>query len=104
MQTSASEYRAIAATRNIYDELEELRESKHMLLNTGHYAASLHHVLGTMSASIEKALKKDDITSQRMAERKHVLREGGKKNYRVKRKCMPKNKEGPSYDTGSEPI
>ena len=104
MQDTASEYRAIAATRNIYDELEELRESKHTLLNTGHYAASLHHVLGTMSASIEKALKNDDITSQRMAERKHVLREGGKKNYMVKRKCMPKNKEGPSYDTGSEPI
>ena len=52
--------------------------------NFGHYAASLHHVLGTMSASIEKALKNDDITSQRMAERKHVLREGGKKNDRVK--------------------
>ena len=72
--------------------------------NFGYYAASLHHVLGTMSASIEKALKSDDIISKHMAEWKHVFREGGKKYDRVKTKCTPKNKEGPSYEPGSEPI
>ena len=35
MQNSASEYRAIAVTRNIYDKLEALGECKHLLLNTG---------------------------------------------------------------------
>ena len=33
--TSASEFRAIAVTRNIYDKLEALGECKHLLLNTG---------------------------------------------------------------------
>ena len=35
MKTSASENRAIAATRNIYDKLEALRECIPPLLNTG---------------------------------------------------------------------
>lgn len=80
--------------------------SKHVMMvhNFGHYAASFHHVLGTMSESTEKALKYNDLESQNMAERKHELKEGGKKNYRVKRKCNPQKNEDPFYQPGSEPI
>ena len=72
--------------------------------NFGHYKGSLHNVLGTMTEATEKALKYDDITSQRVAARKHELKEGGKKNYRGKKGYKPKNKDGPSYESGCEPI
>ena len=82
--------------------------ARHVVLahNFGHYAASLHHVLGTMSKSMEATLKHDDIVSQRVAERKHVLKEGGKKTYRVKKRCQgPQNNGGDtSYEPGCEPV
>ena len=70
--------------------------------NFGHYAASLHHLLGTMSVATKKALKYDDVVSQRMAERQHILKDGGRKSYRIKRKYNPKN--GPIYESGFESI
>ena len=77
--------------------------ARHVLLvqNFGHYSASLDNVLGTMTKSMQKSLKDDDKVSIRVSERKHVLKEGGKKNYRVKKRCQTKDK---SYEPGCEPI
>ena len=57
--------------------------AKHVILahNFGHHAASLAHILGTMTKSMDKSLKYDDIVSQRVAERKHIIKEGGQKKY-----------------------
>ena len=73
--------------------------------NFGHHAASLHHVLGTMTKSLVESLKYEDILSSRTAERKHVIKERGNKNYRVKKVCkLNKDTSDTSYEPGSEPI
>ena len=55
--------------------------AKHVVLahNFGHYAASMHHILGSMTKAIQDTLKSDDIDSQQSAKRKYVLKEGGNK-------------------------
>ena len=74
-----------------------------MAHNFGHHAASLAHILGTMTKSMDKSLKYDDIVSQRIAERKHIIKEGGQKKYRGKKKAPQVNKDN-SYEPGCEPI
>ena len=66
--------------------------------NFGHHAASLSHILGTMTKSMHDTLKYDDKVSISVAKRKHIVKEGGKKNYRKKRNTDD------SYDPGCEPI
>ena len=72
--------------------------------NFGHHAASLHHILGTMTQSLDDSLKYQDVLSRRVAERKHVIKEGGNKNYRVKKVCKSQVNNDASYEPGSEPI
>ena len=61
--------------------------AKHVVLvhTFGHYAGSLHHILGSMTKAIQDTLKSDDIESQRVAKRKYVLKEGGNKTNRLKK-------------------
>ena len=42
--------------------------------------------------------------SQRVAKRKHVLKKGGKKCYRVKKPFQPKKHRDTSYEPGCEPV
>ena len=73
--------------------------AKHVILvhNFGHYAASLHHILGSMTKAIQDRLKAQDVESLRSAKRKYVLKEGGKKTHRVK-------KTSDIYEPGCEPV
>ena len=77
----------------------------HVILvhNFGHYSGSLHHVLGTMTESMQRTLKNDDVVSQKATERKYVLKEGGAKSKR-KKSTNPKNNAETSYEPGCEPI
>ena len=61
--------------------------AKHVVLahNFGHYASSLHHIMGSMTKELQETLKKYDIESQRVATKKYVLKKGGKKTNRVKK-------------------
>ena len=72
--------------------------------NFGHFDATLDHVIGAMSAAKEDTLSKKDKSSQRMAERKHVAKEGGKKTHRAKKSCRLQSKRDKYYDPGCEPI
>ena len=72
--------------------------------NFGHYAGSLHHVLGSMTKTMQDTLQHDDIVSQRVCERKHELKKGGKKTHRVKKNTNSKNNIEPTYEPGCEPI
>ena len=80
--------------------------AQHVIMshNFGHNAASLHHILGTMTKPLDETLKYEDIVSRRAAERKHVLKDGGNKNYRIKRVYKPQVNDDTSYEPGSEPI
>ena len=77
--------------------------ARHVVLvnNFGHHAASLSHILGTMTKSMHDTLKMDDKVSISVAARKHIFKKGGKKNYRKKKKYQTKDD---SYDPGCEPI
>ena len=70
--------------------------------NFGHYAASLHHILGSMTKSMKDKLKYDDIVSQRSAQRKYVLKEGGKKTHRKKKPSIYNKNLRDAYDPGNE--
>ena len=78
----------------------------HVILvhNFGDYPGSLHHVLGTMTESMQRTLKNYDVVSQKAAERKYVLKEGGAKSKRCKKSTNPKNNAETSYEPGCEPI
>ena len=80
--------------------------AKHVVIvhNFGHYAGSLHHVIGSMTKTMENTLKHDDIVSQRVSERKHELKKGGKKTHRIKKTAKSKNDMEPTYEPGCEPI
>ena len=72
--------------------------------NVGHYAGSLHHVLGFMTKSKRDTLKNDDKLSQRVAERKHEKKKGGRKPHRVKKSTRSKDNMESTYDPGCDPI
>ena len=80
--------------------------ARHVMLvhNFGYYAASLDNVIGSMNASKKKTLKYDDKVMQQVAQRKHVLKDGGTKSYRVKKRCRIQNNRETYYEPGCEPI
>ena len=80
--------------------------ARHVMLvhNFGHFSSSLNHVLGTMTPAMEKTLKYDDKVMHQTAQRKHELKDGGIKSYRIKKRVPLQKNRQTCYEPGCEPI